>query len=138
MARSSSASILDRIGTSTDIDVAEIDQYNPGDAYRAVGFCRKAWGGEPMLDFILCDGNSEAVPYSDIRRIQFNPSTGIVIKTNDVEITILGSGLRECHRKLLQFRVVFMAEADQATRRLHATNEPLITGITFTPIQVAF
>jgi hypothetical protein len=135
MSKPHALGILDRITTSSEPSVVESEQFDPKGPYKAVGYCRKAWGGEPMIDFIWRDGNSDAIAYSDIRRIRYNPSIGIVIKTMDCEITIRGERLRDVKGKLLQFRVTFMAEADLATQKLHDAAEPIIKSIEIAPVK---
>ena len=133
MSKPHALGILDRIAPTSDSLSDEVEQFDPEGPYKAVGYCRKAWGGEPMIDFIWRDGNSEAIAYCDIRRIRFNPSIGIVIKTIDCEITIRGQRLRDIKGKLLQFRVTFLAEADLATQKLQDASEPIIKTIDFVP-----
>ncbi len=129
MSRSEATGILDRIGLTSERAIPEQDQYSPDAPYRAFGISRKAWGGEPMLDFIKRDGNHEALAYSDIRRIRFNPSKGILILAIDCCVLLRGRCLEEGYQKLVSQRVVFITEADHSTAKLQPEGEPVIISI---------
>lgn len=107
---------------------ADVDEYIPED-YKAFGISRKAWGGEPMINFISQQGNHTALPYSQIDRIDFNPSTGIHLRYFSWDVTIRGVNLFDGYQKLHMQRVVFVAEAGHARHMLANPTDPLITDL---------
>ena len=119
------ASVLDRINN----ELPEIDVYREGDPYRPIGISRKAFGGEPLIDFISKDGNHRAFAYSHLYDITFDPSTGIELHFSDHTVTLSGRRLAECYGQLLRQRVVFICEADHAASNLADASEPVITRI---------
>ncbi|MEM9409649.1 MAG: hypothetical protein AAGA30_00960 [Planctomycetota bacterium] len=106
--------ILDKIigkePTSEDIDIYEV-----GSDYNAFGVSRKAWGTEPMIDFITKDGNHHSFAYSHMYFISMDPSSSITIDFTSHSIVVSGTGLREIYRELFRNRVTFIAQADLST-----------------------
>ncbi|WP_145349498.1 hypothetical protein [Roseimaritima multifibrata] len=89
-----------------------------------------------MIVFILKTGQREALPYSDLRRLSFNPSEGITLTYIECIITITGRRLDQGFQKLASQRVVFIAEADHATGKLVEDGDPVITGLVIAEKQV--
>ena len=121
--------ILERIGR----DVPEVDEFCDGEDYRAFGISRKQFGGEPLIDFIARDGNHQALPNSDIRRITFNPSESLVLEFSEHVVALRGRGLSTLYQKLLMQRVVFICEADEASRKLAGETESVIVEMIIGP-----
>ena len=118
--------LKDIIGAPTVDD--EHDVYQEDGTYRAFGITRKAWGGEPMIDFITRDGNHQTLSYSHLYRMTFDPSKSITIEFTNHRVTIEGMQVHDLHRYLSVHRVLFVCEADDATRRLTRSGEdPVIT-----------
>lgn len=107
------------------LGAAEIDLYSE-DEYKAFGISRKAWGGEPMIDFISRCGNHRGLPYSQIDDIEFDPSIGIVIRYFNHQVTLRGTALFEGYQKLLMHRVVFVSEAGHAVEKLASGHDAVI------------
>ncbi|APZ93415.1 hypothetical protein [Fuerstiella marisgermanici] len=129
MARHESNSILERAGIASEISNPEADYYNEDDPYRAIGISRKAWGGEPMINFIMRTGDHQAIAYNHLYRIQFDPSKGITLDFTNHKVVIQGRKLAEAYQKLAMQRVIFIAEADDATGRLADDDEPVVTSL---------
>ncbi|MEM8671730.1 MAG: hypothetical protein AAGG48_29700 [Planctomycetota bacterium] len=120
-------SILDRLQPTVQDDSTEIDLYSEGEDYRAFGFSRKPIASDPMIDFIDRHGVHEALAYSHLYRIRFDPSEFMTLEFTDHTVTLRGRHLRKGYQRLAMQRVVFIAEADHATAALVAENEPLVT-----------
>ena len=128
MSSSPTPAILDKI-IGKDID-DDYDAFTPGIDYRAYGASRKAWGSEPMIDFISFDGNRNSFAYSHLYRVAMNPSDAVVIEFTSHTVTITGSKLHDLYLELLRNRVTFVWEADRPTEKLQSSNqESLITKI---------
>ncbi|MEM8669449.1 MAG: hypothetical protein AAGG48_18130 [Planctomycetota bacterium] len=122
-------SILDRLQPTAQDDSAEIDVYSEGEDYRAFGFSRKPIASDPMIDFIDRHGVHEALSYSHLYRIRFDPSEGMTLEFTDHIVTLRGHHLQKGHQRLTMHRVVFIAEADHATAALVTADEPVITSL---------
>ncbi len=131
MSETESQSILERMGLGQLPQEPEGEAWPDDGVYRAFGISRKAWGGEPMIDFISSDGNHQCFSYSHIYRIAFDPSDSIKICFTDHQVTIRGEQLHDLYRYLLMHRVVFVADADAATQGLIDSNEALVTELVF-------
>lgn len=127
MPEDQSASLLDRFGLSNGPQLPEVDSYVDQSKYLAFGISRKAWGGEPMINFIKCRGDHHALSYSHLYGVRFNPSIGIAIEFSDHIVTIRGRGLAASYEKLVMQRVVFVTEADRSTAGLIPDGEPVVT-----------
>lgn len=119
-----SVDFLDRLGG--DARHSDVDVFSESE-YRAFGVSRRAWGGEPMIDFIRRDGNRHSLPYARLDEIQFNPSKGIALRFSDYLVTLQGQRLAEGYQQLLAHRVVFVAEAGRADEMALADQEPVVT-----------
>ena len=95
-----------------------IDCYDESGDYLAFGVSRKAWGGEPMVDFISRDGNHQTFNYSHMYRVSFDPSKGLTVEFTNHVVMIDGQQLRDMHRFFVSHRVLFVCEADDATVKL--------------------
>ncbi len=115
---------LDRLGP--DARHVDMDVFSESE-YRAFGVSRKAWGGEPMIDLILRDGNRHSLPYARLDEMQFNPSKGIVLRFSDYVVTLQGQRLGEGYQQLLAHRVVFVAEAGRAAQLALDAQAPVVT-----------
>lgn len=123
-----SLDFLDRLsprGDSGDADVYSSSHY------LAFGVSRRAWGGEPMIDFVFRDGNHHGMSYAHLDDILFNPSRGIVLRFGEYLVTIAGQRLETGYEKLLAHRVVFVAEADHATQLTCEDLTPIVTSVIF-------
>lgn len=132
MARHETTGILERAGLASDTSNPEGDQYNEGDPYRAIGVSRKAWGGEPMINFIHRTGDHQALAYNHLYRVRFDPSEGITLDFTNHTIAITGRNLSDAYQKLAMQRVIFVAEADAATQRLIEDADPVVTQLLVT------
>lgn len=126
MARPETNSILERAGLASDAS-SEVDYFSEDDPYRAIGVSRKAWGGEPMINFISRTGDHQAIAYNHLYRVRFDPSQGITLDFTNHSVVIQGRNLAEAYQKLAMQRVIFVAEADDATGRLASDHEPTVT-----------
>lgn len=134
--RENSPSILDRLGVSTDSPANEQDSFDDLDDYRAFGFSRKPWGGDPMFEVIFKNGLREGYAYADLRRVMHDPAIGLTLKFVDSQLVISGRKLTTAHVRFLQHRVVFVCEADRASIKLaDASGEPVVTGVTEEPLR---
>ncbi|EMB15079.1 hypothetical protein [Rhodopirellula europaea] len=127
MSEDQSASLLDRFGLSNGPQLPEVDSYVEQSKYLAFGISRKAWGGEPMINFISCRGDHHAISYSHLYGVKFNPSLGITIEFSDHVVLVRGRGLASSYEKLVMQRVVFIVEADRSTAALIPDDEPVVT-----------
>lgn len=126
------STVLERIGGIAS-QSPEVDVFHDGEEYRAFGVSRKAWGGEPLIDFIANNGNHQALPNSDIRRITFNPSEGLLIEFSEFVVVLRGHCLNDIYQKLLMQRVVFVCEADEASRKLSGPDIPVVSQMIIGP-----
>tara|TARA_R110002049_G_scaffold4601_1_gene31710 strand:+ start:109045 stop:109491 length:447 start_codon:yes stop_codon:yes gene_type:complete len=77
-------------------------------------------------------GGSFWATQKNLTHVEIGPSRrreGITLEFTEHVITIRGRGLREGYQKLAVQRVVFIAEADQATALLVPEKEPVITSM---------
>ncbi|MCA9178420.1 MAG: hypothetical protein KDB14_28360 [Planctomycetales bacterium] len=116
--------ILDRVG---GLDAAEVDVYREGSPYQPFGISRRAWGGEPFVDFISKTGDHHAIAYTHLYDIAFNPSAGIVLQFSDHFVRIAGIGLADVYAQLLRQRVVFICEADHAAASIAEQGQTTVT-----------
>lgn len=75
---------------------------------------------EPMLELRFKDGNSIALPYAFLVRIEWDPSDGIVLKYTSCLVRISGRHLTHLQQKLIRHDVTWLAEIDD----IHATELP--------------
>lgn len=129
MTRPETSSILERAGLAPETSSPDADCFSEDGQYRAIGISRKAWGGEPMINFIARTGDHQAIAYNHLYRIQFDPSNGITLDFTNHNIVIQGRNLAEAYQKLVMQRVIFVVEADDATRRLVADGDPVVTSL---------
>jgi hypothetical protein len=123
-----SLDFLDQLGPRADN--GDVDVYSSA-SYLAFGVSRKAWGGEPMIDFVFRDGNHHGMSYARLDDMQFNPSRGIVLRFSDTHVTIVGRRLEAGYERLLAHRVVFVAEADHATQLAGGELATVVTNVVF-------
>lgn len=131
MARHETQSILERAGIASE-ENSEADFFSEEDPYRAIGISRKAWGGEPMINFIMRTGDHQAIAYNHLYRVQFDPSKGLTLDFTNHSVAIQGRNLSDAYQKLAMQRVIFVAEADDATGRLAPDSEPMVTQLRIT------
>ena len=125
----SQTSILQQLSRSTEAD-SDVDVFEQGQQYRAVGISRKGFGGEPMIDFISREGNHQCFGYSYLYRIGFDPSEGLTLEYTNHIITIEGRRLADKLRFFNAHRVIFVVEADDATIRLmDKSEEAVVTAV---------
>ena len=122
-------SLVDRLGGSTP----EVDVYSEDGPYQAFGISRRAFGGEPLIDFVLRDGNHHALTYGHLYDIIFNPSKGIDLQFTDHVVQLRGRCLQDGYGQLLRQRVVWLREATDAHQRLAGPTDAVIIGISITP-----
>jgi len=65
-----------------------------------------------MLDIKFANGNFQALPYSFITKITFNPSIAIEIFTTEEKCKIEGRNLIQIYNQLLKHRVTFIKETE--------------------------
>lgn len=131
MSQQETASALDRYRLGSESNECDSDVYDSDAEYRAFGVSRKAWGGEPMLNFIDRRGDHRAIAYSHLYIARYNPSHGIVIEFSDHIVLLRGRRLADGYQKLVAQRVVFVSEADRAAAGLVAPDAPVITEMRF-------
>ena len=126
------STVLKRIGGIAS-QSPEVDVFHDGEQYRAFGISQKAWGGEPLIDFIANNGNHQALPNSDIRRVTLNPSEGLLIEFSEFVVILRSHCLSDMYQRLLMQRVVFVCEADEASRKLAARDVPAVSQMIIGP-----
>lgn len=123
-------SIIDRIGGGA---APEADVYDAEGPYQAFGISRRAFGGEPLIDFVSRSGNHHALTYSHLYDITFDPSSGIELQFTDHVVSLKGRCLKEGYGQLLRQRVVWLSEAPATAERSAVPGEAVITEITIKP-----
>lgn len=63
-----------------------------------------------MLDVRFANGNFQAIPYSFITKIIYDPSISIDICTTEDKCSIEGRNLEQLYNQLLKHRVTFIKE----------------------------
>lgn len=78
----------------------------------------KFYGIEPqssaqavMLDVRFGNGNFQALPYSYMTRIRFNPSEGIEVFVSDVKLLIIGRNMNTIYNYLVMHRLTYIQES---------------------------
>ena len=122
--------ITQSLGLGPQANDPEIDIYDPDGEYKPYGKSWQAWGGEPIVDLITCDGNQQGFVYSHLYRVGFDPAKGITLEFTNHLVTIQGNRMNQLYRFLTMQRVVYVAEADEATAKLlEELQKPFVNSI---------
>ena len=66
-----------------------------------------------MLELRLASGNAEALSYSYLVKVRFDPSRGIFMDFSGYRLTIAGRNLRPLFEALVRHRVAYIQETEE-------------------------